>query len=241
MRLLWFALSLAAATCRRVEEPAPTLAPEGASAPSSSPAPASSTRAPASETRADGTARLELVGSAANGTATGSSPAGSSATAVDAPDAGRCIEPLVEPPPPVAEPASICPHDPDESTPELRHGKVKVPEAKGAPTIEVEIADTPASEQRGLMYRTKLGAERGMIFVWPKESIRTFWMHNTCLPLDMLFLAKDGTVVGILEQVPTLNDRPRQVRCPAAYVLEVNAGWSRRHGVRPGMKLELNL
>jgi uncharacterized membrane protein (UPF0127 family) len=240
MRVLWFALSLAAATCRRVEEPAPAPPPESASAPSSLPVAASSARAPSSETRADGTARLELVGSAAKAT-TGSSATATSGTALDAPDAGRCIEPLVEPPPPVAEPASICPHDPDESTPELRRGKLKLPEAKGSPTIEVEIADTPASEQRGLMYRTKLGAERGMIFVWPKESIRTFWMHNTCLPLDMLFVAKDGTIVGILEQVPTLNDRPRQVRCPAAYVLEVNAGWSRRHGVRPGMKLELNL
>ncbi|HSU38382.1 MAG TPA: DUF192 domain-containing protein [Polyangiaceae bacterium] len=235
MRLLWFALSLAAATCRRVEEPPPTPAPDSTSAsPSLSAADGTS-----SETPADGTARLG--GSAANGSGTGSAPADAAATEVGAPDAGRCLEPLVEPPPPVAEPASICPHDPDDATPELRHGKIKVPEAKGSPAIDVEIADTPASEQRGLMYRTKLGAERGMIFVWPKESIRTFWMHNTCLPLDMLFVAKDGTVVGILEQVPTLNDRPRQVRCPAAYVLEVNAGWSRRHGVKPGMKLELKL
>jgi uncharacterized membrane protein (UPF0127 family) len=152
-----------------------------------------------------------------------------------------CLEPIAEPPAPVAEPASICPHDPDEQPPVLRRGKIKVPDAKGAPVIGVEIADTPATEQRGLMYRTKLGAEQGMIFVWPQEAIRTFWMHNTCLPLDMLFLAKDGTVVGVLEQVPVLNDRPRQVRCPAAYVLEVNAGWSRRHGVKPGMKLELKL
>jgi uncharacterized membrane protein (UPF0127 family) len=205
------------------------------------PAAAASARTPASETRADGAARLALVGSAANDTTAASAPGGPTANAGDAHGAGRCVEPLVEPPPPVAEPASICPHDPDESTPALRHGKLRVPEAKGSPALDVEIADTPASEQRGLMYRTKLGAERGMIFVWPEESIRTFWMHNTCLPLDMLFVAKDGTIVGMLEQVPTLNDRPRQVRCPAAYVLEVNAGWSRRHGVRPGMKLELDL
>jgi hypothetical protein len=57
----------------------------------------------------------------------------------------------------------------------------------------------------------------------------------------MLFLAKDGTIVGLLEQVPTLNDAVREVGCPAAYVLEVNAGWSRRHGVKPGMKLDLTL
>ena len=219
MRVLWFALSLAAATCRRVEEPVPVPAAESGTPTASLSVPAPAPRAPSAEPP----------------------PAAASSTALEAPDAGRCIEPLIEPPPPSAEPASICPHDPDETTPALRHGKIKVPEAKGAPTIDVEIADTPATEQRGLMYRTKLGAEHGMIFVWPKESIRTFWMHNTCLPLDMLFVAKDGTVVGILEQVPTLDDRPRQVRCPAAYVLEVNAGWSRRHGVKPGMKLELKL
>jgi uncharacterized membrane protein (UPF0127 family) len=45
----------------------------------------------------------------------------------------------------------------------------------------------------------------------------------------------------LLEQVPTLNDRARSVRCPAAYVLEVNAGWTRKHGIKPGMKLELAL
>jgi len=123
----------------------------------------------------------------------------------------------------------------------LKHGKIAIPEAKGAPTIDVEVADTPATEERGLMYRTKLGAEQGMIFVWPHESMRTFWMHNTCLPLDMLFIAKDGTIVGLLEQVPVLNDKVRQVGCPAAYVLEMNAGWSRRHGVKPGMKLDLKL
>jgi len=81
----------------------------------------------------------------------------------------------------------------------------------------------------------------GMIFVWQDERPRTFWMRNTCLPLDMLFLAKDGTIVGILEQVPTLNDRARSVGCPSAYVLEVNAGWTRKHGVTPGMKAQIRL
>jgi uncharacterized membrane protein (UPF0127 family) len=212
MRALWLALSLSAATCQRVEEPAPGRPPPSAPAPK--------------KTR--GTSEQPL-------------PA-ASATARAAPaETGRCIQPLVEPPPPPEEPASICPHAPDEKPLVLRHGKVAVPEAKGAPTLDVEIADTPATEERGLMYRTKLGAEQGMIFVWPRESIRTFWMHNTCIPLDMLFVAKDGTVVGLLEQVPVLNDRVRQVACPAAYVLEVNAGWSRRHGVKPGMKLDLKL
>jgi uncharacterized protein len=75
-----------------------------------------------------------------------------------------------------------------------------------------------------------------MLFSWTAESARTFWMHNTCIPLDMLFIAADGFITGILEQVPTLNDDPRGVPCPAAHVLELNAGWTRAHGVRAGMR-----
>ncbi len=216
MRALWIAVSLSAATCQRVAEPAPgppaTTAPALKKTSSAAPTPPPSTSASASPNMQTGIA-----------------------------ETGRCIQPLVEPPPPREEPASICPHAPDEKPLVLKHGKITVPEAKGAPTIDVEVADTPETEQRGLMYRTKLGAEQGMIFVWPHESIRTFWMHNTCLPLDMLFVALDGTIVGLLEQVPVLNDKVREVACPAAYVLEVNAGWSRRHGVKPGMKLDLKL
>jgi uncharacterized protein len=156
-------------------------------------------------------------------------------------DAGRCIRPLADPPPPPAQPAASCPADLVAVPPKLARGSVLFPEAPGAPTVVVEIADTRAAEARGLMYRTELAEMSGMIFVWQDERPRTFWMRNTCLPLDMLFLAKDGTVVGILEQVPTLNDSPRSVGCPSAYVLEVNAGWTRKHGVTPGLKAEIKL
>jgi uncharacterized membrane protein (UPF0127 family) len=235
MRAALFVLSLVAATCQRVDEPLPGNMAEPTPTAESAPKPAAATPLPAAPRDAGPTTAT------LSGRPDGSARSDSGATIDAPPDAGRCIQPLVEPPPPVAKPATSCPADTDAVPPVLRHGSIAALEAKGAPVIDVEIADTPATEQRGLMFRTKLGAEQGMIFVWPKESIRTFWMHNTCLPLDMLFLALDGTVVGLLEQVPTLNDRPRQVRCPAAYVLEVNAGWSRRHGVKPGMKLDLKL
>ncbi|HEX2673683.1 MAG TPA: DUF192 domain-containing protein, partial [Polyangiaceae bacterium] len=100
--------------------------------------------------------------------------------------------------------------------------------------IAVEVAATDAARERGLMYVKKLPDDQGMIFDWPEPAQRSFWMHNTCIPLDMMFIARDGTITGILEQVPTLNDEPRGVPCPAAYVLEVNAGWSRAHGIQPG-------
>lgn len=152
--------------------------------------------------------------------------------------AGRCVVPRVEPPPPVAPPAARCPADPGNA-PVLPRGEVRFTEAPNAPRVSVELALDDASHTRGLMYRTQLGADAGMLFSWGREEPRSFWMRNTCIPLDMLFIAADGTIVGILEQVPTLNTLPRGVPCPATHVLEVNAGWTRQHGVVPGQKVDI--
>lgn len=154
------------------------------------------------------------------------------------PAGARCIAPWPEAPPPVAHAAEQCPASP-EPAPNLTRATVRFTEAPGQPTVNVELARTASERSRGLMYRTALAQDSGMLFSWSDEQQRSFWMHNTCLPLDMLFIAADETIVGILEQVPTLNDDARTVRCPAAHVLEVNAGWSRAHGVRPGQKIQL--
>ena len=81
--------------------------------------------------------------------------------------------------------------------------------------------------------------DHGMLFSWETEEVQSFWMRNTCIPLDMLFIARDNTIAGILEQVPTLNEDPRSIPCPVAHVLEVNAGYCRKHGVRAGQKIAL--
>jgi len=106
--------------------------------------------------------------------------------------------------------------------------------------VFVELAESGQDRERGLMYRTHLGKDAGMLFVWPDARPRRFWMRNTCIPLDMMFIAADGTVACILEQVPTLNDAPRECPCPASQVLEVNAGWARAHGVRPGQRVQVD-
>jgi uncharacterized protein len=151
---------------------------------------------------------------------------------------GRCVVPRVEPPPPVAGPAARCPVDP-EGPLALPRGAVHFSEASSAPSIVVERAIDDAARTRGLMYRTHLDADSGMLFSWNEERPRSFWMLNTCIPLDMLFIAADGTIVGILEHVPTLNTSPRGVPCGAQHVLEVNAGWTRQHGVVPGQKVDI--
>ncbi len=149
-----------------------------------------------------------------------------------------CVIAMSDEPSPQAAAADNCPKAPEPSI-ELMRGQVTFDDAPSRPRIEVEIVRTDETRQRGLMYRTKLAPEAGMLFVWDDESTRAFWMHNTCIPLDMLFISRDRVISGVVEQVPVLNDQPRGVRCPAAYVLEVNAGWVRGHQVKPGQHLTI--
>jgi uncharacterized protein len=156
-----------------------------------------------------------------------------SAKPSEPPPKAACVVPMADEPPQRALNALHCPADPDRPS-ELSHGYVSFIEAPGSPRLSVELARSEPEKERGLMFRTKMPDDQGMLFSWNTEEPRTFWMHNTCIPLDMMFIARDGTITGILEQVPTLNDEARGVPCPAAYVLEVNAGWSRSHGVKSG-------
>jgi uncharacterized protein len=118
-------------------------------------------------------------------------------------------------------------------------GHVAFPQSANAPRLEVELMLTEDHQQRGLMYRKALSDDRGMLFVWERPAVHRFWMHNTCLPLDMLFIDEQGFVAGIVENAPTLSDESRSVDCPVSYVLEVNAGWSRKHGVKAGQRVEI--
>jgi uncharacterized protein len=152
----------------------------------------------------------------------------------------RCVVPDLAEAPPAQRPAPQCPRDPGaDAAPALSRGEVRFVEAPGLPKVRVERALSPDEQQRGLMYRTRLGSDEGMIFSWGDEAERSFWMRNTCLPLDMLFITRDGTIAGILEQVPTLNELPRTIPCPVAHVLELNAGYARRKGIRAGQRVEI--
>jgi uncharacterized membrane protein (UPF0127 family) len=160
-------------------------------------------------------------------------PAGSASSAL----AGRCVDPTPDTPPPAAPPgpAKGCPADPTPGY-ALPTSTVEFPDAKSGGHLVVEMARTPQQTTRGLMFRTTMPEDHGMWFDLGERDIHPFWMHNTCISLDLLYLDEDGLVVGIVENAPTLNDEPRGVACPSAYVLEVNAGWARRHGVRAGMR-----
>lgn len=111
-------------------------------------------------------------------------------------------------------------------------------------SVRVEIADTDAKRQLGLMFREQLAPTDGMIFVFDEPGYYPFWMKNTLIPLDMLWLDRDARVVSIAHAVPPCEADP----CPsfppdpgtsAIYVVEVVAGFAREHGVRRGDRLDL--
>ena len=100
--------------------------------------------------------------------------------------------------------------------------------------FQVEVADTPAKRERGLQYRRELPEGGGMIFLFPVESRQSFWMKNTPIPLDIIFIDRNMKIVGIVEQATPFSLDARAVASPSLYVLEINGGLARRHGIRPG-------
>jgi uncharacterized membrane protein (UPF0127 family) len=101
-------------------------------------------------------------------------------------------------------------------------------------TVAVEVVSSAEDRQRGLMYRKHLDPDAGMLFLFEQPQQLTFWMHNTLVPLDMIFITSDWKVLGIVENATPLTDAARSVPGLSQYVLEVNAGFGRRHGFGPG-------
>ncbi len=102
--------------------------------------------------------------------------------------------------------------------------------------LKVQIANTPQTTQHGLMNRHFLPAKQGMLFVFQDSQCLNFWMKNTLIPLDILFINKDHQVVNIQTMQPCRQDPCPiyQSRLPAQYALEVNAGFAKRYQVTPG-------
>lgn len=113
------------------------------------------------------------------------------------------------------------------------------PSAGGPPVrVRVELARTPAEQERGLMFRRSLDADAGMLFLFDRLEIRRFWMRNCYIPLDMIFLDEQKVVVGIEENTLPLDESSRGPDRPAQYVIEVEGGYARRHGFGPGTRVE---
>jgi uncharacterized membrane protein (UPF0127 family) len=107
--------------------------------------------------------------------------------------------------------------------------------------LTLELALTDEERSRGLMFRPSMAGDRGMLFVFPTAQLRSFWMKDTLIPLDIVYLDVDGSVVSVsADAVPCYEEPCPQYRSkgPAAAVLEVNAGVAAAHGIVPGVRLE---
>lgn len=133
-----------------------------------------------------------------------------------------------------------CPPDPVFGGIKMKTAQVTFPDAFGSPSIVAELAIDEEERTRGLMYRTSLPKNFGMLFVFnDPPRVHTFWMKNTCISLDMMFITKEGYIAGILENVPPMNEESRSLPVNSNYVLEVVGGWSQKMGVTTGQRVIL--
>ena len=108
----------------------------------------------------------------------------------------------------------------------------------------VELAQTPEEQSLGLMFRDSLPADHGMLFLFPGEARRSFWMKNTRIPLDIFYFDAERKLVSVAENAqPCRTQRcpPYPSAAPARYVLELRAGTAAELGVRPGDELKIHI
>ncbi len=104
-------------------------------------------------------------------------------------------------------------------------------------TLSIEIADTDSLRERGMMQRTSFPPESGMLFLFDAPQIRQFWMGNTPIPLDLIFISSDSTVIDISKYARPYSDEPIISSAPAQFVLEVPAGFADIQGIVEGDKV----
>jgi uncharacterized membrane protein (UPF0127 family) len=106
--------------------------------------------------------------------------------------------------------------------------------------FRVELARLPREREQGLMYRDRLAADAGMLFIFDRPGPLTFWMKNTLIPLDMIFIGGDRRIVGIVESAEPGTLSSRQVDGLSKYVLEINGGLSAKLGIQAGTAVDLS-
>lgn len=104
--------------------------------------------------------------------------------------------------------------------------------------FRVEVAATGQEQQRGLMFRTQMGADEGMIFPLAQVRMASFWMHNTVIPLDIIFIGPDKKVINIAANAVPYSDESLPSTAPAMAVLELNGGRAAALGIGPGSQVE---
>lgn len=116
----------------------------------------------------------------------------------------------------------------------LRVESLDVVTHRGVSRFKVEVAGTDASRERGLMFRKSLAPDAGMLFDFQTPRPVAFWMKNTLIPLDMLFIGADGRVISIARNAPPLSEAPIPSGGDARAVLEIGGGRAAQIGAEPG-------
>jgi uncharacterized membrane protein (UPF0127 family) len=107
----------------------------------------------------------------------------------------------------------------------------------GFHNISAEVAQTPDARATGLMHRESMPLNHGMLFIFERPGQQCFWMKNTLIPLDVAFLADDGSIVNIERMKPQTLDAHCSTK-PVRYVLEMNDGWFAKRAIAPGFRLK---
>lgn len=103
--------------------------------------------------------------------------------------------------------------------------------------LTVEVANNDADRMQGLMHRRMLPENRGMLFVFPNVAYHGMWMMNTYVPLSVAFIDEAGVIINIEDMQPHSRES-HSAKSPVRYALEMNLGWFRKRGIKPGMKVE---
>lgn len=108
----------------------------------------------------------------------------------------------------------------------------------GVQRLQVEIADDEHEREVGLMFRKQMPDDAGMLFVWPDQEVRSFWMRNTYIPLDLVYV-REGKVVKVIPWAKPMDETGLPSGQPVDMVLEVNGGWAAKRGLKVGDTIEL--
>lgn len=105
----------------------------------------------------------------------------------------------------------------------------------------VELQVTPAERSEGMMFRKELGANRGMLFLFPEPVEHPFWMRNTLIPLDIIFIGADKKIVNVVARAEPQTDTPREPEGPFQYTLEIEGGRAESLGIQAGDAVVFNV
>ncbi len=115
---------------------------------------------------------------------------------------------------------------------------ISSPDGISSVKVNIEKVDKEDTRMRGLMWRASLPSDAGMLFIFPEEEERAFWMKNTYIPLDIIYINKDKEIISIQMNTKPLSEDAIPSEKPAEYVLEVNAGFTLKNGIKAGDRVE---